>query len=58
MFILFYRAPNDDFSPSNLQTVNDSIFLNLFDEVVVDIQQVISALVNREQKVGVVNEKS
>ncbi|KAL5016252.1 hypothetical protein ScPMuIL_005841 [Solemya velum] len=32
-----FRAPNDDYSPGNLQTVNDIIFLNLFDEVVVDI---------------------
>ncbi|KAL4236187.1 Coiled-coil and C2 domain-containing protein 2A [Mactra antiquata] len=36
---MYYRAPNDDYNPSNLQTVEDCIFLNLFDEVVVDIQQ-------------------
>ncbi|KAL8612721.1 hypothetical protein ACOMHN_025372 [Nucella lapillus] len=31
------QAPNDDFSPNTLQTVQDSIYLNLFDEVVVDV---------------------
>ena len=41
LLILFFRAPNDDFSSTNLQTVNDNIYLNLFDEVVIDIQQVI-----------------
>ena len=40
IFFFLFRAPNDDYSTSNLQTVNDNIYLNLFDEVVVDIQQV------------------
>lgn len=31
------KAPNDDFSPNALQTINDYIYLNLFDEVVVDV---------------------
>ncbi|XP_028396123.1 coiled-coil and C2 domain-containing protein 2A-like [Dendronephthya gigantea] len=34
-----FRPPNDDYSPANLQTVNDVIYLNIFDEVVVDILQ-------------------
>ncbi|PVD23406.1 hypothetical protein C0Q70_16675 [Pomacea canaliculata] len=34
---LSLKAPNDDFSPSVLQTISDYIYLNLFDEVVVDI---------------------
>ena len=37
---MYSRAPNDDYTTSNLQTVNDNLYLNLFDEVVVDIQQV------------------
>lgn len=40
---LFSRPPNDDYSPANLQTVNDVIYLNVFDEVVVDILQVTRA---------------
>ena len=34
---LSFKPPNDDYSPANLQTVNDVIYLNVFDEVVVDI---------------------
>lgn len=34
-----FQPPNDDYSPANLQTVNDVIYLNVFDEVVVDILQ-------------------
>ncbi|XP_052236209.1 coiled-coil and C2 domain-containing protein 2A-like isoform X5 [Dreissena polymorpha] len=34
-----FRAPFDDYSPGNLQTVPDAVFLNIFDEVVVDIQE-------------------
>ena len=30
-----FTAPNSDYSPSNLQTVNDTIFINLFDKFVV-----------------------
>ena len=37
---LFCRAPNNDYSPETLQTVNDVVYLNLFDEVVFDILQV------------------
>ena len=32
-----FTAPNSDYSPSNLQTVNDTIFINLFDKFVVFI---------------------
>ena len=34
------RAPNDDYSSASLQTVNDTLFLNLFDEYVIDTEQV------------------
>ena len=34
------RAPNDDYSPAALQSVQDYIYLNLFDEVIVDILEV------------------
>lgn len=34
------RAPNDDYTPGNLQTVTDNIYLNLFDQVLIDIQEV------------------
>ena len=37
---LFFRAPNNDYSPETLQTVNDVVYLNLFDEVVFNILQV------------------
>ena len=40
LYVLYYRADNDDYSPANLQTCSDSVYLNLFDEVVVDIQSV------------------
>ena len=29
-----FTAPNSDYSPSNLQTVNDTVFINLFDKFV------------------------
>lgn len=35
-----FRAPNDDFSPNTLQTVTDFVYLNIFDEVVVDVLEV------------------
>lgn len=35
-----YRAPNEDYTPGNLQTVTDNIYLNLFDQVLIDIQEV------------------
>ena len=31
------RAPNDDYSALSLQTVNDLVFINLFDEYVTDV---------------------
>lgn len=34
-----FKAPNNDYSPENLQTVNDVVYLNLFDEVVFNILQ-------------------
>ncbi|XP_069126927.1 coiled-coil and C2 domain-containing protein 2A-like isoform X2 [Argopecten irradians] len=34
-----FKAPNDDYSSNNLQTITDELYLNLFDEVVVDIQE-------------------
>ncbi|XP_015767290.1 PREDICTED: coiled-coil and C2 domain-containing protein 2A-like [Acropora digitifera] len=37
--ILPFRAPNNDYSPETLQTVNDVVYLNLFDEVVFNILQ-------------------
>ncbi|KAL9987685.1 hypothetical protein ACROYT_G002032 [Oculina patagonica] len=37
--IIPFRAPNNDYSPENLQTVNDVVYLNLFDEVVFNILQ-------------------
>jgi len=35
-----YRAPHNDCSPSVLQTVSDSIYLNIFDEYLTEISQV------------------
>ncbi|CAH1773716.1 unnamed protein product [Owenia fusiformis] len=32
-----FKAPNNDYSSTNLQTVNDVVFLNLFDEVLIDV---------------------
>ncbi|XP_013408980.1 coiled-coil and C2 domain-containing protein 2A-like isoform X3 [Lingula anatina] len=32
-----FRPENGDFSPSNLQTIRDHLYLNLFDEVVTDM---------------------
>jgi hypothetical protein len=40
MMSLSLRAPNDDYTPANLQTVTDNIYLNLFDQVLIDIQEV------------------
>ncbi|XP_031567301.1 coiled-coil and C2 domain-containing protein 2A-like [Actinia tenebrosa] len=37
--IIPFRAPKNDYSPENLQTVNDVMYLNLFDELVYDILQ-------------------
>ncbi|VDI43750.1 coiled-coil and C2 domain-containing protein 2A [Mytilus galloprovincialis] len=34
-----FRAPNGDYSPSSLQTIDDNVYLNLFDEVLVDIDK-------------------
>ena len=40
IYSFFCRAPNNDYSPETLQTVNDVVYLNLFDEVVFNILQV------------------
>lgn len=37
--ILPFTAPNNDYSPETLQTVNDVVYLNLFDEVIFNILQ-------------------
>ncbi|XP_064626685.1 coiled-coil and C2 domain-containing protein 2A-like isoform X3 [Lineus longissimus] len=37
--LLHFRPPNNDFTSTNLQTVKDVIYFNLFDEVVVDVLQ-------------------
>ncbi|XP_059159082.1 coiled-coil and C2 domain-containing protein 2A-like isoform X2 [Physella acuta] len=34
---LILKVPNDDYSPSALQNIDDIIFLNVFDEVTVDV---------------------
>lgn len=34
-----FRAPNNDYSSTNIQTVNDSVYINLFDEFVTDVLQ-------------------
>lgn len=34
-----FKAPNEDYTPGNLQTVTDNIYLNLFDQVLIDIQE-------------------
>ena len=39
-FFYLWRAPNDDYTPANLQTVTDNLYLNLFDQVLIDIQEV------------------
>lgn len=36
---LDFSAPNGDYSASSLQTVDDSVYLNLFDEVLVDVER-------------------
>ena len=44
LVLIYFSAPNEDYSPGNLQQINDNIYLNLFDEVVVDIQEVRDSL--------------
>ena len=39
--IFWPRAPNNDYSTESLQTVKELIYINLFDEVIVDMNQVI-----------------
>eukprot|EP00058_Branchiostoma_floridae_P024122 XP_002609612.1 hypothetical protein BRAFLDRAFT_87833 [Branchiostoma floridae] len=34
------RVPNNDYSPSNLQTVDDTLFINVFDELIIDILEI------------------
>ncbi len=36
---LSFKAPNNDYSSANLQTVKDMVFINLFDEYVIDMVQ-------------------
>ncbi|KAF8782528.1 Coiled-coil and C2 domain-containing protein 2A [Argiope bruennichi] len=35
--VLPFRAPNDNYTPSNLETIKECIYINLFDEVTVDL---------------------
>ena len=35
--VYFNSAPNNDYSSASLQTVKDSVYVNLFDEFVTDI---------------------
>ena len=35
-----FRAPNNDYSSNKLQSVKDEVFINLFDENLVDLAQV------------------
>ena len=37
MFKCFASAPNEDYSAANLQTVKDTIYIHLFDEVITDL---------------------
>ena len=46
-FFTVSRAPNDDYSPAALQSVQDYIYLNLFDEVIVDILEVGQVVKNK-----------
>lgn len=41
---LINRPPQDDYSATNLQTVGDVLYLNLFDEYIVDVNQVRTSL--------------
>jgi hypothetical protein len=34
------RAPNNDFTPTSLQSCNDIIYFNVYDEIEVDILEV------------------
>jgi len=40
LMVCVYRAPHNDYSPAVLQTINDSLYLNVFDEYFTDISQV------------------
>jgi len=46
MFANVDRAPHNDYSPAVLQTINDSLYLNVFDEYLTDISQVVLQTVN------------
>ena len=35
-----FSPPNNDFSPSNLQTIDENIFINVFDQIKIDLVQV------------------
>ena len=34
------RAPNNDFTPTSLQSCNDIIYFNVYDEIEIDILEV------------------
>ena len=44
LILTFCRPPYGDFSPGNLAKVTDSIQFNLFDEIIVDLLQVLRCL--------------
>ena len=35
-----FSAPNNDYSPSNLQTIDDVLYFNVFDQIHVDLVEV------------------
>ena len=37
--ICWHRAPNNDYTPSSLQACTDIIYINIYDEIEVDILQ-------------------
>lgn len=37
LFVCVDRSPNNDYSPTGLQTVPDEIHFNLFDELLIDV---------------------
>ncbi|XP_015783805.2 coiled-coil and C2 domain-containing protein 2A-like [Tetranychus urticae] len=44
---LALKAPNDDFSPSNLITINDWVYLNLFDEISINSNDTSGAIISQ-----------
>ncbi|KAH9523492.1 Coiled-coil and C2 domain-containing protein 2A [Bulinus truncatus] len=52
---LILKVPNDDYSPSALQSIEDVIYLNVFDEVTVDVLEVCTIyahMLNRNNKMS------